>query len=150
MGLTSVESVFLWQLSLLHVNYRCSPVPFWVVSFLRGKEGRNNPLKANEKSSHWTCLWNEGCCMPFPFTYFLSCLFVWTHLLQPCCCGINLLARVIQTWAECMFLLLLLDLGVEANNNSSRVGTAAGYLSQAVLGGLYFTAVKKNEGFLFP
>lgn len=49
-----------------------------------------------------------------------------------------------------MFLLFLLDLGVEANNNNSRVGTDAGYLSQAVLGGLYFTAVKKCEGVSFP
>lgn len=49
-----------------------------------------------------------------------------------------------------MFLLFLLDLGVEANNNSSRVGTDAGYLSQTVLGGLCFTTVKKCEGFLFP
>lgn len=49
-----------------------------------------------------------------------------------------------------MFLLFWLDLGVEANNNSSRVGTGAGYLSQTLPGGLYFTAVKKYEGFLFP
>lgn len=48
-----------------------------------------------------------------------------------------------------MFLLFWLDLGVEANNNSSRVGTGAGYLSQTRPGGLYFTAVKKR-GVSFP
>lgn len=41
-------------------------------------------------------------------------------------------------------LTVLVGRGVEANNNNSRVGTNAGYLSQAVLGGLYFTAVKKK------
>jgi len=47
-------------------------------------------------------------------------------------------------------LTVLVGRGVEANNNNSCVGTNAGYLSQAVLGGLYFTAVKKCKRFLFP
>lgn len=47
-------------------------------------------------------------------------------------------------------LTVLVGRGVEANNNNSRVGTNAGYLSQAVLGGLYFTAVKKMQEVSFP
>lgn len=143
--------ISLAVVSPLHINYSCSPIPFWVRSFLRGGgvcvwEETSIFKKGNKKSSceHFC---GKRSAVGLLFTYVLSPPY-WTHL-QLRCCGINLLARVIQTLAECMSLLFLLDLGAEANNNSSRVGTDAGYLSRTVLGGLYFTAVKKCKGFLF-
>lgn len=45
---------------------------------------------------------------------------------------------------------ILLYSNIEANNNSSDVGTDAGYSSQTALGGLDFTTVKKMSGVSFP
>lgn len=45
---------------------------------------------------------------------------------------------------------ILLYSSIEANNNSSGVGTDAGYSSQTALGGLYFTTEKKMSGVSFP
>lgn len=133
-----MASVSVAAVSPLHIHYICSPMPFWVMLFLdwgeeiiHFKEGKWKELPLNTDAGRRVL-------GVFSFYFLaLSHVFISTHLLQPGCWGINLLAGVIQTSAECMFLLFWLELVAGANTNSSGVGTSAGCLSQAVLGGLF-------------
>lgn len=134
-----MESVSGAAVSPLHVHYTYSPMPFWVMVFLvwgeeiiHFEEGKWKELPQNT---------DAGRRVPSVFSFYLlalSHLFISTYLLQPGCWGINLLAGVIQTSAECIFLLFCLELGAGAKTNSSGVGTNTGCLSQAVLSGLSF------------
>lgn len=132
----------LWNLCFWgsHVSLACTLHMFtsallgfldWGEEIIHFREGKQKELPLNTDAGRRVL-------SVFCFTFLLSHLFISTHLLQPGCLGINLLAGVIQTSAECMFLLFCLELGAGANTNSSGVGTNTGCLSQTVLGGLSF------------
>lgn len=107
----------------------------WGEEIIHFKEGKWKELPLNTDAGRGVLSVFSFYCLGLSH---FSHLFISAHVLQPDCWGINLLAGVIPTSAECMFLLFCLELGAGANTNSSGVGTNAGCLSQAVLGGLSF------------
>lgn len=138
-GLPSVESLFLGSrvspactlhmLTKAFLGYAFAGLGQEIIHF---KEEKRKELPLNTDAGRRVL-------SVFSFYFLaLSHLLKSPHLVQPGCWGINLLAGLIQTSAECMFLLFCLELAAGANTNSSGVGTNTGYLSQAVLGGLSF------------